>query len=203
MSDKKTRQLFSAPCRFVTSVPEGLELPNSPFPEIAFWGRSNCGKSSLLNRLTAQKNLARTSNTPGRTQMLNFFNLADRLSLVDMPGYGFTSAASMRDTFLALNQHYLASRSNLRLVCLLIDARRGIMDIDQQALALLSDTGNATLIVVTKQDSINKQARDMLHDNITKQLATIPNALPELFFTSARKHIGLDGLQKRLALLLK
>ncbi len=203
MTDKQTRKLFSSACRFVKSVPEGMALPNSALPEIAFWGRSNCGKSSLLNRITAQKQLARTSNTPGRTQMLNFFNLADRLGFVDMPGYGFTSAVSMRRTFSSLNYHYLESRRNLRLVCLLIDARRGIMPIDQEALALLSDTGNATLLVVTKQDSIAKQARDDLHENITQELATIPNALPELFFTSARKNIGFDDLQKRLALLLK
>ncbi len=183
-------------------MPEGVALPHFNLPEIAFWGRSNCGKSSLLNRLVQQKQLARVSRTPGRTQALNFFNLAQKLILVDMPGYGFTKGASMKHEFSALSYHYLTNRRELRLLCLLIDARRGIMDTDRDIMKLLSETGTAILLIITKQDAIIVKERDMLQENIAQEIATIPNALQESFFTSATKNDGFDELQKRLALML-
>ena len=132
------RLLFTQRCEFLISVAAMDQLPNSELPEIAFAGRSNVGKSSLLNALTNHKNLARTSNTPGRTQQINFFNLGKRIMLVDLPGYGYArTAKSIVENWTQLIKDYLKGRAQLRRVCLLIDSRHGLKVADTDTMTLL------------------------------------------------------------------
>ncbi|MDP6258231.1 MAG: ribosome biogenesis GTP-binding protein YihA/YsxC, partial [Rhodospirillales bacterium] len=132
------RLLFTQNCDFLISAASFNQLPDTDLPEIAFAGRSNVGKSSLLNALTGRKNLARTSNTPGRTQQVNFFDLGGRMMLTDLPGYGYAKAAkSVVDQWTRLIKSYLRGRVQLRRVCLLIDSRHGLKDTDREAMALM------------------------------------------------------------------
>ena len=149
------RVLFARPAEFLMGAARIDQLPAPDLPEIAFAGRSNVGKSSLVNALTGRRMLARTSNTPGRTQQINFFNLGGRLMLVDLPGYGYADAskAAIR-AWTALVEHYLAGRASLRRACLLIDARRGITDPDRPTMALCDEAALSYQIVLTKIDAV-------------------------------------------------
>ncbi len=180
------------------------QIPNTPHPEIAFWGRSNVGKSSLINNLTIQKNLARRSKNPGRTQELFFFsNPSAAFLLVDMPGYGFARAMKdkthqWQDTILA----YLSSRVNLRLLCLLIDGRHGLKSIDMSAIRLLSDNGIICQIVLTKCDKVpeNILAKEKLAIEAT--IKNFTNCLPTVIATSSHSNLGKGALQTVIATLL-
>ena len=147
------RRLFAAEARFVAGAPSPSALPPEGLPEIAFVGRSNVGKSSLVNALTGRRMLARISNTPGRTRQINFFDLGGRLMLVDLPGYGYAEAPkSAVRSWTSLVRHYLQTRAALRRVCLLIDSRHGIKEVDRPLMRMLDDAGVSYQIILTKAD---------------------------------------------------
>jgi GTP-binding protein len=169
-------------------------------PEVAFIGRSNAGKSSLINALVNRDNLARTSNTPGRTQEIIFFNLADRLMLVDLPGYGHAQAPrAEKDRWNELVHHYLQKRNLLRCVCLLVDGRHGLMANDLTMMSFLDRAACSYQVVLTKIDHVHATERTPRHNQVSASLATHPAARPEVFVTSSRKALGLEELKTFIA----
>ena len=194
------RLLFAKECRFVAGSANPGALPSETLPEIAFIGRSNVGKSSLVNALTGRRMLARTSRTPGRTQQINFFDLGGRLMLVDLPGYGFAAASkgAVR-AWTALVEHYLSSRASLRRACLLIDARRGITDTDRPALALCDNAALSYQVVLTKTDEVGPAALAEVAEAVAAELRRYRAAHPEIHLTSAEKRRGIAALRATLA----
>jgi len=194
------RYLFSQPCKFFHGTDTLQNLPQASLPEVAFVGRSNVGKSSLINAITGQKSLARTSNTPGRTQQLNFFNLGDKIIIVDLPGYGYakvskTQVARWTNTM----KLFLRGRVPLRRMCLLIDARRGLKDVDREMMDLMDSAAVVYQLVFTKVD---KTSQNELRRNITvttEELKKRPAAFPVLIQTSAQAKTGLKELRASLA----
>jgi GTP-binding protein len=199
---RAARHLFAQECTFVRGVARLPDLPEPALPEIAFAGRSNVGKSSLLNALTNRKTLARTSNTPGRTRELNFFDLAGRLMLVDLPGYGYARAPKTEiarwNTTL---RDYLRGRPNLQRACLLVDSRHGIKDVDREMMTMLNASAVVYRVVLTKADKPKSAEIARLIEAVTTEMSNHPAALPEPIVTSARKGIGIDELQADLATL--
>ncbi len=193
-------RLFRRPCAFVKGVVRVADLPGDTLPEVAFAGRSNVGKSSLLNALVGQKALARTSNTPGRTREVNYFLLHDRIYLVDLPGYGY-ARASKKDVagWNRLIQDYLKGRASLRRVFLLIDARHGLKTSDQPTLALMDTAAVSYQVVLTKADKVKASDLEKTIARVSNDLAKHPAAYPDLIVTSSRKGTGLTDL--RLAIL--
>lgn len=196
------RKLFAKPCEFVCGAPSVESLPPQTLPEIAFVGRSNVGKSSLLNALVNRRTLARVSNTPGRTREINFFRLADTLMLVDLPGYGYARASkTLAAEWQSQITAYLTARANLRRVVLLIDARRGIMPIDREAMALLDRAAVSYLPVLTKTDKLKPSERAEITAQVAAEAQTHAAAYPEIVATSAEKGDGLDALKLHLTAL--
>ena len=190
------RKLFAGPCDFIWGATSVDNLPPATLPEIAFVGRSNAGKSSLLNALTGRKTLARVSHTPGRTRQINFFNLGGRLVLADLPGYGYAKASkSLADEWQSLIFEYLRGRQNLRRVAVLIDARRGMMDTDQQAMTLLDQAAVSYIPVLTKLDQLKGPERIKAEADLAEKARKHIAAYPQIFATSALKNIGLDALK--------
>lgn len=196
------RLLFARPCRFVFGAAPGEGLPPAGVTEIAFAGRSNVGKSSLVNALTGRKTLARASNTPGRTRQLNFFDLDGALMLVDLPGYGF-AAASKGDIKAWTRQvtDYLKGRVSLRRVMLLIDARHGIKASDDEIMDLLDGSAVSYQIVLTKIDKIKAEALGKLLASLAPRLAKHGAAHPVILPTSAHDGAGMAELRAALAAL--
>ncbi len=196
------RLLFAQDCRFLGSVAEDARLPELGLPEVAFAGRSNVGKSSLLNALTGRKTLARTSHTPGRTRQLNFFDLGGRLILVDLPGYGYARAskADIR-RWTALTRRYLRGRPELRRACLLVDARHGLKDNDREIMAELDQAAVSYQAVLTKADKLKPRALAVVRRATERDLARHPAAHPECAATSARTGLGVAELRAALAAL--
>jgi GTP-binding protein len=194
------RRLFAHECRFVAGAADQAALPREDLPEIAFLGRSNVGKSSLINALTGRRMLARTSNTPGRTRQLNFFDLAGRLLLVDLPGYGYAAASkSAVSAWTRLTRDYLRGRASLRRVCLLIDARHGIKEPDRPIIALCDASGLSFQVVLTKCDELGAPDRDAVAERVAAELARHPAAHPEIHLTSAEKRLGIAALRADIA----
>jgi GTP-binding protein len=204
-----TANLFDRPWRFVTGAPSLASLPPEGPLEVAFAGRSNVGKSSLINALTGQKALARTSNTPGRTQHLNFFVPDDNaealpaIAIVDMPGYGFAKAPKAQvEAWTRLIRAYLRGRASLRRVFVLIDARHGIKPNDEDVLSLLDKAAVSYQIVLTKADKLKQPALQRIVADTLKRLAKRPAAFPDVIVTSAEKRNGIDELRETISGLL-
>jgi len=196
------RRLFAQECRFVAGADRIEAVPPAGLPEIAFAGRSNVGKSSLVNALTGRATLARISHTPGRTQQLNFFDLGGRLLLVDMPGFGFARVAktAIRD-WAGLIERYLRGRPSLRRVCLLIDARHGAMDLDRAFMERLDAAAVSYQAVLTKADKVKPDALARRIEEIAGVLAKHVAAHPLIIATSAQEGIGIAELRAALATL--
>ncbi len=196
------RHLFAQDCAFLGAAVETARLPETDLPEIAFAGRSNVGKSSLVNALTGRKTLARTSHTPGRTRQLNFFDLGGRLILVDLPGYGYARAAKTDiRRWSALTRRYLRGRPGLRRICLLVDARHGTKDSDRDVMAALDQAAVSYQVVLTKADKVKPQALAAVLRAVEQELAAHPAAHPACPLTSARTGLGIAELRAALAAL--
>lgn len=194
------RSLFARPCTFVTSATSLEGLPDPEVPEVAFAGRSNCGKSSLINALTGRRSLARTSRTPGRTRAINVFSLDGRMHLVDLPGYGYAVAgkAEIAGWTRAVDD-YLVLRPVLRRVFLLLDARRGITDRDRVTFDSLDTAGVAWQAVLTKSDKVKGTGLDDVAVKVEKEIRQRSAAVQGILITSARKGRGIDDLRSAIA----
>lgn len=194
------RLLFSQEWDFITSVAELGQLPPLRQPEIAFAGRSNVGKSSLINALTGRKGLARTSNTPGRTQMLNFFGAPESpITIVDMPGYGYAQAPKgLVDAWTDLVFDYLKGRSTLRRVFTLIDSRHGLKKNDLEAMEVLDKAAVAYQVVLTKADKIKPGQLERVKAETLDKLSKRPAAYPEVIATSSEKGWGLPEVRAEI-----
>ena len=194
------RVLFARPVAFLMGAAQIAGLPPADLPEVAFAGRSNVGKSSLINALVGQKHLARASNEPGRTREVNFFVLDERLRLVDLPGYGFARASkSATSKFQNLARSYLRGRPNLKRVYLLIDARHGLKAVDGEALDALDLAAVSYQIVLTKADKLKPGEVDKVVEATAKAVARRPAAFPRVAATSAEKGSGLPELRAEIA----
>lgn len=190
------RLLFAGPVDFVKGVVAMSGLPPADRLEVCFAGRSNVGKSSLINALTGRKTLARASNTPGRTQEINYFALGSERYMVDLPGYGYAEApVAIVAKWQALLRQYLSGRVSLRRAFVLIDARHGVLAADQEIMDLLDRCALTFQVVLTKSDKINKATRDTTLENVRNALAKHPAAYPELVMTSSEKGEGIETLR--------
>ncbi|WP_020179489.1 ribosome biogenesis GTP-binding protein YihA/YsxC [Methylopila sp. M107] len=194
------RKLFAGPCDFVKSCAKLEQLPEMDRAEIAFAGRSNVGKSTLVNALTGRKTLAKTSNTPGRTQMLNYFALGTPAYLVDMPGYGYAQApVEQVKAWTRLVLAYLRGRATLARVFVLIDGRHGIKEVDKDALDLLDKAATSYQIVLTKIDHLKAEDRAKRIAETLEALKRRPAAYPEVLATSSRDGIGIAETRAAIA----
>lgn len=198
------RLLFKKPCNFVLGVAGLEQLPLTDMPEIAFAGRSNVGKSSIINALLDQKKLARTSNTPGRTQQLNYFNLDDIFHIVDLPGYGYAQAPEkLVKQWTNLVFTFLQGRVNLKRVFLLIDSRHGIKKVDEETMELLDKAAVTYQIVLTKADKISdKQLAAVIQETEVK-IKTHAAAFTKVIATSSEKGLGVPDLKAEINNLIK
>ena len=194
------RQLFAGPVDFVKGVVAMDGLPPADRPEVCFAGRSNVGKSSLINALTGRKSLARASNTPGRTQEINYFALGDQSYLVDLPGYGFAKApVAVVAKWQALLKNYLAGRPTLRRAFCLIDARHGVKPVDHEIMTLLDRSAVPFQVVLTKTDKLGPNALKPVIAQVEEELQKHPAAYPELVITSSEKGQGIATLRAIIA----
>ena len=196
------RLLFAGPVDFVKGVTSMAALPPADRVEVCFAGRSNVGKSSLINALTNRKNLARASNTPGRTQEINYFTMGESRYLVDLPGYGFAEApvATVRK-WQELLKSYLAGRQTLRRAFVLIDTRHGVKAVDDEIMTLLDRSAVTFQVVMTKADKVHHEVRDANVAQVMQALQKHPAAYPEIILTSSEKGDGIETLRAVIATL--
>ncbi len=196
------RKLFAGPVEFLKGVVAMDGLPPADRLEVCFAGRSNVGKSSLINALTGRKGLARSSNTPGRTQEINYFTLGEDRFLVDLPGYGFANApVPIVEKWQRLLKNYLAGRSNLRRAFVLIDARHGVKAVDEEIMKLLDTSAVTFQVVLTKTDKVKDKDRARVIAQVQTALSTHPAAFPGMVLTSSEKGDGIDTLRGIIAAL--
>jgi GTP-binding protein len=199
-SKEKGRKLFAGPVDFLKGVVAMDGLPPADRLEVCFAGRSNVGKSSLINALTGRKSLARTSNTPGRTQEINYFTLGDDRYLVDVPGYGFAEAPlAAVEKWQRLLKAYLTGRQTLRRTFVLIDARHGVKSVDEEILSLLDSAAVTFQVVLTKADKVKEKDREKVFGQVRDALSRHPAAFPKLVLTSAEKGDGIPTLRAIIA----
>ena len=197
---EKGRLLFAQQTDFLKGVVAIDGLPADDRIEICFAGRSNVGKSTLINALTGRKALARTSNTPGRTQEINFFTAADSHYLVDLPGYGYANAPlPVVEKWQRLLKKYLSGRRSLRRAFVLIDARHGVKPVDEEILSLLDSAAVTFQCVLTKADKIKTHEQETLLQQVRGALSKHPAAYPELILTSSEKGMGVETLRATIA----
>ena len=196
------RLLFARDVTFMLSAVSLETLPPARLPEICFAGRSNVGKSSLINALTNRKGLARASNTPGRTRELNYFNVDERLFVVDLPGYGYAKASkSDIARWTKLTRQFLFGRASLRRVFLLIDSRHGLKDSDLELMAMLDETAVTYQLILTKTDKLKKGELEKVSTKTQKAITKRPAAFPQIINTSSETKNGLDLLRAEIATL--
>ncbi|MGB0934493.1 MAG: ribosome biogenesis GTP-binding protein YihA/YsxC [Alphaproteobacteria bacterium] len=200
MTAKTPAWLFAQKCDFFYGAYKPGDFPPEDLPEVAFAGRSNVGKSSLINSLVGRKNLVRTSKTPGRTQQINFFRLADHLNLIDLPGYGYAKASkSSIANWTQVIHSYLSDRGNLRRVFVLMDSRHGPKKVDHEILNDLNHMGVPCQIILTKIDKTPKKDLDKLLENLPKELEQYAVVHPDYLCCSSEKSIGIQEIRSVIA----
>ncbi len=200
---EKGRLLFAGETVFVKGVVAMSGLPDADRMEVCFAGRSNVGKSSLINALTGHKALARASNTPGRTQEINFFTAGESHYLVDLPGYGYANAPlPVVEKWQRLLKQYLSGRQTLRRAFVLIDARHGVKKVDHEIMSLLDSSAVTFQCVLTKTDKIKATEKEKVLNQVRGELAKHPAAFPELVVTSSEKGDGIETLRAIIATLI-
>ena len=197
------RELFSKETNFVKGVVDMQGLPTPDKIEVCFSGRSNVGKSSLINALTGRKGLARASNTPGRTQEINFFSIPETHYLVDLPGYGYANAPiKVVEKWQVLLKQYLAGRQSLRRAFVLIDGRHGVKKVDEDIMSMLDTSAVTFQVVLTKLDKVKEADRKNILVQVRTSLQKHPAAFPEIILTSSEKGWGIQTLRSVIAMLV-
>jgi len=197
------RLLFSKETSFVKGVVDMQGLPNPDKIEVCFSGRSNVGKSSLINALTGRKGLARASNTPGRTQEINFFSIPENHYLVDLPGYGYANApVKVVEQWQNLLKQYLAGRQSLRRAFVLVDGRHGVKKVDTEIMSMLDSSAVTFQVVLTKLDKVKGKDRENILGQVRSNLQKHPAAFPEIILTSSEKGWGIQTLRSVIAMLV-
>ena len=197
------RLLFSRETSFVKGVVDMQGLPNPDKIEVCFSGRSNVGKSSLINALTNRKGLARASNTPGRTQEINFFSIPETHYLVDLPGYGYANAPiKVVEKWQNLLKQYLAGRQSLRRAFVLVDARHGVKKVDTEIMSMLDSSAVTFQVVLTKLDKVKEKDQENILEQVRTSLQKHPAAFPDIILTSSEKGWGIQTLRSVIAMLV-
>ena len=197
------RLLFSKETSFVKGVVDMPGLPDPDKIEVCFSGRSNVGKSSLINALTGRKGLARASNTPGRTQEINFFSIPDNHYLVDLPGYGYANAPiKVVEKWQNLLKRYLAGRQSLRRAFVLVDSRHGVKKVDTEIMSMLDSSAVTFQVVLTKLDKVKEKDRENILKQVRASLQKHPAAFPEIILTSSERGWGIPTIRSIIAMLV-